>query len=122
VTNYRKMKRKGQPRTIRRHAAETQRQFVRGVLFLIGVTLLIIFVFGDHGLFQLYKLKRERAKIQEHITELRENREKLIAERNKLENDLVHIEKLAREKYKMAKPGEQVFKVVPNKESNQKPN
>ena len=122
MTQYQRIKRRGKPGAVRRQAAETQSQFVRGVLFLIGVTLMIIFIFGDHGLFQLYKLKRERTKIQEHITELRENREKLIAERNRLENDLIYIEKLARERYKMAKPGEQVFKVVPKKESNQKPN
>ncbi len=122
MNQYQRMKRRGQPKAVKRHVAETQRQFVRGVLFLIGLTLFIIFIFGDHGLFQLYRLKRERTKIQEHIAELRENREKLIVEKNKLENDLVHIEKLAREKYKMAKPGEQVFKVVEPKKSDQKPN
>ena len=36
----------------------------------------------------------------------------LIEEKNRLENDLKYIEKLAREKYKMAKPGEKVFKVI----------
>ena len=30
---------------------------------------------------------------------------------NKIENDLNYIEKLAREKYKMVKPGEKIFKV-----------
>jgi len=49
---------------------------------------------------------------------LRENRETLIVEKNRLENDLEYIEKLAREKYRMAKPGEKVFKVVPKKESD----
>ena len=84
------------------------------ILFL--ATLMIIFVFGDHGLLQLYKLKRERSKIKNHISELRKDREELIKEKAKLENDLKYIEKLAREKYKMAKPGEKVFKVIPRKE------
>ena len=117
MTKYEKMARRSSPRAARQQMAETQRQFVRGVLFLIGVTLLIIFIFGDHGLFQLYKLKRERKQVQIHITQLRENREKLIAEKNKLENDLDYIEKLARERFKMAKTGEKVFKVIPKKES-----
>ena len=112
MTEYEKMARRSRPRAARQQMAETQRQFVRGVLFLIGVTLLIIFIFGDHGLFQLYKLKQERKEVQEHITQLRENRETLISEKNRLENDLEYIEKLAREKYRMAKPGEKVFKVV----------
>ena len=117
MTKYEKMARRSRPRAARQQMAETQRQFVRGVLFLIGVTLLIIFIFGDHGLFQLYKLKRERKQVQIHITQLRENREKLIAEKNRLENDLDYIEKLARERFKMAKTGEKVFKVIPEKES-----
>ena len=117
MTEYEKMARRSRPRAARQQMAETQRQFVRGVLFLIGVTLLIIFIFGDHGLLQLYKLKRERKQVQIHITQLRENREKLIAEKNRLENDLDYIEKLARERFKMAKTGEKVFKVIPKKES-----
>ena len=117
MTEYEKMARRSRTKATRQQMAETQRQFVRGVLFLIGVTLLIIFIFGDHGLFQLYKLKRERKQVQIHITQLRENREKLIAEKNRLENDLDYIEKLARERFKMAKTGEKVFKVIPKKES-----
>jgi len=115
VTRYAKMKRKRRPRAVRQQAAETQRQFVRGVLFLIGLSLLIIFIFGDHGLYQLYKLKNERKQVQAHITQLRENREEFIAEKNRLENDLEYIEKLARERFRMAKPGEKVFKVIPEK-------
>ena len=117
MTKYEKMARRSRPRATRQQMAETQRQFVLGILFLIGVTLLIIFIFGDHGLFQLYKLKQERKQVQIHITQLRENREKLIAEKNRLENDLDFIEKLARERFKMAKTGEKVFKVIPEKES-----
>ena len=117
MTRYDKMKRHNRPRAVRQQVAETQRKFVRGVLLLIGVTLLIIFIFGDHGIFQLYKLKREREQVQAHITQLRENREKLIAEKNRLENDLEYIEKLARERFRMAKPGEKVFKVIQTKEA-----
>ena len=38
--------------------AETQKRFIYGVITLIVFTLTIIFIFGDHGLFQLYKLKK----------------------------------------------------------------
>ena len=107
------MKRAAEPRVLRKKIVETQKRFIRGILFLIATTLLIVFVFGDHGLLQLYKLKRERAEIQNHILKLRQNKEVLISEKNRLENDLDYIEKLAREKYRMAKPREQVFKVIP---------
>ena len=118
MSRYKTMIRNSRSRASRQKLAETQRKFVRGVLLLIGATLVIIFIFGDHGLFQLYKLKQERKEVQEHIAQLRKNRETLIAEKNRLENDLEYIEKLAREKYRMAKPGEKVFKVVPKKESD----
>ncbi len=107
------MKRAAEPRVLRRKIVDTQKRFIRGILFLIATTLLIVFVFGDYGLLQLYKLKRERTEIQNHILKLRQNKEILISEKNRLENDLDYIEKLAREKYRMAKPGEQVFKVIP---------
>ena len=118
MSRYKTMMRNSQSYTFRQQLAETQRKFIRGILLLIGATLIIIFIFGDHGLLQLYKLKQQRKEVQKHITQLRENREALIAEKNRLENDLQYIEKLAREKYRMAKPGEKVFKVVPKKESD----
>ena len=92
--------------------AETQKKFIYGVITLIIFTLTIIFVFGDHGLFQLYKLKKEKSSIQKHISELRKEREVLILEKKRLENDLMYIEKLAREKDRIAKPGERVYKVI----------
>ena len=92
--------------------AETQKKFIYSVITLIAFTLTMIFVFGDHGLFQLYKLNKEKKSIQKHISELRKEREVLISEKKRLENDLIYIEKLAREKYRMAKPGERVYKVI----------
>ena len=95
-----------------RKLAQTQKNFINWVILLICVTFTAIFLFGDHGLLQLYKLKVEKRKIQSNISELRKEREYLISEKNKLENDLKYIEKLAREKYRMAKPGERVYKVI----------
>ena len=89
-----------------------QKQFFKGLVFLICFSLIIIFIFGDHGLLKLYKIKNERQMIQKKIALLREEREKLKTEKIKIENDLSYIEKIAREKYKMVKPGEKIFKVV----------
>mgnify|MGYP001251590234 CR=1 FL=1 len=114
MTKYNFLRRPSQKRAIKQHIAQTQRSFIRGVLFLLVLTLGIIFIFGDHGVLQLYKLKKEKAEIQKHISLLREKRELLFSEKNRLENDLQYIERLAREKYRMAKSGEEVFKVIPN--------
>ena len=107
------MKRSASKASSEKHSANVQKSFLRGAILLFVAALLIIFVFGDHGLFQLYKLKKERAEIQLYISQLRRDRETLSNEKNRLENDFKYIEKLAREKYRMAKPGEKVFKVLP---------
>tara|TARA_B100001109_G_scaffold185153_1_gene151952 strand:- start:144 stop:482 length:339 start_codon:yes stop_codon:yes gene_type:complete len=91
-----------------------QKQFFKGLVFLIFFSLIIVFIFGDHGLLKLYKIKNERQIVQKKITLLREERKKLKNEKIKIENDLSYIEKIAREKYKMVKPGEKIFKVIDN--------
>ena len=80
-----------------------------------AVVLMIIFFFGDHGLYQLYTLKKERSQVQEHINKLREEKIVLEGEKTKLQTDQKYIEELAREKYRMAKKGEKVFKVIEKK-------
>ena len=93
--------------------ATTQKQFIQGLVLLICLSLIIVFIFGDHGLLKLYKIKSQRKTIQTHIAQLRDEREKAEEKKNKIENDINYIEKMAREKYKMVKPGEKIFKVVP---------
>jgi cell division protein FtsB len=93
--------------------AEAQRKFLRGII-LLGISfLIIIFLIGDRGLYQLYKIKAQRKITQERIEELKTERDLLENEKERLETDLDYIERLAREKYRMAKKGEKVFKVIP---------
>ena len=106
------MKRNIHSKTYKKRVFETQKRIVRSSLMLIGLILIFIFIFGDHGLFQLYTLKKEKKDVQKKIEQFRKERELLIEEKNHLENDLKYIERLAREKYRMAKPGEKVFKVL----------
>ena len=78
----------------------------------------MVFVLSDHGLYQLWQLKKEQSIIEDHIRELEQNNAELVAERDRLKHDMEYIEKLARERYRMAKKGEKVFRVIPK--SNQK--
>ena len=91
---------------------DVQKRVIRAILVMGALALLIIFFFGNHGLYQLYELKKERAKIQTRINELREEKLQLEDEKIKLKTDYKYIEELAREKYRMAKKGEKVFKVI----------
>ena len=94
---------------------QIQQQMIRAILIIGALMLLIIFFFGDHGIYQLYLLRSERSEIQATITALREQKQTLEAEKNKLATDSKYIEQLAREKFRMAKKGEKVFKVIERK-------
>ena len=97
---------------------ELQKKVIRGILTIGALTLLIIFLFGNHGLYQLYTLKKERNSIQEKINLLREKKIALEHEKTKLQTDNKHIEEIARERYRMSKKGERVFKVIEKEEQN----
>ena len=100
------------------NSIELQKKIIRGILTIGALTLLIIFLFGNHGLYQLYILKKERNSIQEKINLLREKKIALEDEKTKLQTDNKHIEEIAREKYRMSKKGERVFKVIEKEEQN----
>ena len=92
--------------------AAVQRRIIRTILLIGAIFLVIIFFLGDHGLYQLYTLKKERAQIQNQINILRKEKIELENEKVRLQSDYKYIEELAREKYRMAKKGEKVFKVI----------
>ena len=95
------MKHRGKSSHIRRKRSlgvssiDVQKRVIRAILVMGALALLIIFFFGNHGLYQLYGLKLQ-----------------LEDEKIKLKTDYKYIEELAREKYRMAKKGEKVFKVI----------
>ena len=95
---------------------DLQKRIIRSILLIGALSLLIIFFFGDHGVYQLYTLKKERAQIQNQIDNLRKEKIELENEKIKLQTDYKYIEELAREKYRMAKKGEKVFKVIDQKQ------
>ena len=57
MSRFQKIKQKNQKKILQKQIDETQKKLVRGALSLIGVFMALTFIFGDHGLLQLYKLK-----------------------------------------------------------------
>jgi len=110
--NSNKIKRTSSKQTNR---SDVQRRVIRTILLIGAIFLVIIFFLGDHGLYQLYTLKKERAQIQNQINILRKEKIELENEKIRLQSDYKYIEELAREKYRMAKKGEKVFKVIDQK-------
>ena len=80
------------------------------VIIVVGCVSLLLF--SDRGLINLWSLKKEKLEIQNEINDLRNQIAMLEKEEEKLKFDEKYIEKIAREKFKMVKPGERVFKVT----------
>ncbi len=74
------------------------------VLFFLAV--------NQQGLLRLWRLQREQEHLEVEIALLRERSAELRLARTRLENDMLYIERLAREKYRMVKKGEKVFRVI----------
>ena len=85
------------------------------VTIIVGCISLLLF--SDRGLINLWSLKKEKLEIQNEVNDLRNQIALLEKEEEKLKFDEKYIEKIAREKFKMVKPGERVFKVK-DEESN----
>ena len=80
------------------------------VTIIVGCISLLLF--SDRGLINLWSLKKEKLEIQNEINDLRNQIAMLEKEEERLKFDEKYIERIAREKFKMVKPGERVFKVV----------
>ena len=85
-----------------------------GVLVFI---LLQVFVFQDEGLFRLIQLRGEINTMEARIKTLEAQNAELALERDRLLNDPEYLERIARERFRMAKPGEKVFHVVIDEKS-----
>ena len=100
---------------VRRNRASSN--WMRSKLFwTLGILVLLflvqVFVFQDEGLYRLYQLKQQISASQDRIEALKTENARLEAERQRLLDDPEYLERVAREKYRMAKPGEKVFRVV----------
>ena len=79
------------------------------MIFIAGSFFIII---NDSGLHKLIEVKREHTRLSKEINNLQAHQIKLNNEIYELKNSSDLIEKIAREKFMMAKPGEKVFKVI----------
>ena len=82
-------------------------------VFLVFSVFIII---NDFGIIKLVSLKREQHGIEQKIHRLMNQQIKLYYVIDKLKNYSEYIEKIAREKFMMVKPGEKIFRVIDYKE------
>ncbi|MAJ45113.1 MAG: hypothetical protein CMF96_10280 [Candidatus Marinimicrobia bacterium] len=75
------------------------------------IFLIIHLIFNDLGVIKMIELEDKKKQLQSEIKYLKVKIDKKNQEIYALENDYTYIEKIAREKYKMVKKGEKVYRV-----------
>jgi cell division protein FtsL len=84
----------------------------RPVVFLCLVALLFFLSTGSRGFIRHIRLQQQKRQLKQEIETLKQTIEALEAEKKKL-YDPAEIERIAREKYGMAKKNEKILRVVP---------
>ncbi len=80
------------------------------LLWLGGILVLINLSFwGDYNFYNLFRLKKKTQDMTQRIADGVATRDSLATEVEQLETSDAHIERIAREKYKMAKSDETVY-------------
>ncbi len=83
----------------------------------LGFFLLLVLmaVFHENGILNAYRLEQEQLKMKNENEILRARNEKFRLEIDALKSDPYEIEKIAREKLNLIKPGDQVYYIVQTK-------
>ena len=83
----------------------------------LGFFLLLVLmaVFHENGILNAYRLEQEQLKMKHENKILRARNEKFRLEIDVLKSDPYEIEKIAREKLNLIKPGDQVYYIVQTK-------
>lgn len=85
----------------------------RSYILLISIAVVagLFFLFYKFGIMKYYDLSNQKDELQRKVDEVNLENERLRAEIDSLKTSDAKIEKVAREKYHMLRPGEKAFKV-----------
>jgi cell division protein FtsB len=99
------------------HGASLARKIGRNkkrvAIILVGVIILGFVIFGNRGFVQRFRLQGEKARLEQSIREAETRTDSLQKESKALDGDKRAIEKVAREKHKMERDGDRVYRVSP---------
>ena len=89
------------------------------LLLGLGFFLLLVLmaVFHENGILNAYRLEQEQLKMKHENESLRAKNDKFRLEINALKSDPYEIEKIARERLNLIKPGDQVYHILQPKKT-----
>ena len=88
-------------------------KLLRWFALAVVVVIFVVFFTGNRSIFKLIALHNQKTRLEQQKVRLQEEQKELEEEIDKLKNDPKYIEKIAREKYKMRKKGEEVYEIEP---------
>jgi cell division protein FtsB len=80
-----------------------------GAGVLLGIYLLSSFILGEMGLIKYYRMKSQYNALTKEIAALKQDNAKMAREVRALKTDPDHLERIARDKLGLARPGEIVY-------------
>lgn len=96
-----------------------QRISPSAVLLVVLILLTALWLgLNDNGLVSLYRERSERELYEERIRALKEENRQIMAEIDRLKNDVVYVESVARRELNMVKENEIIFR-IPKKTQKQ---
>jgi cell division protein FtsB len=108
--------RKKKPRwNFREHLRRLLRNRRLLIILAIALPLTGYVLFGSRGIIQRLRLEHQKAEMEQRIREAEAEASRLKDESNALENDRATIERVAREKHGMVRPGETVYRTPPTR-------
>jgi cell division protein DivIC len=87
------------------------------ILKFFGVLFIFIFIFLP-GYSKFQELSQKNRSLEEKVRQIELSNQRLTEEIKRLENDPVYVEKIARDKLKVTKKDEIVYKMVEEPENN----
>jgi len=100
-----------------------QRRFWRWLAWLAGAVVVYVaysYLGGSAGLIQYGRLHLRRLKLEKEISQLQAQQDSLKQSIFRLQDDTTYIEKVARERYYMGRPGETIYTVVRQAQASDK--
>jgi cell division protein FtsB len=85
----------------------------RVLLAGLVVGLLYLYIGGSDGFYVQWRLSREIGRLEHQNALIREQNERMRQHIVRLKSDLSYLERIARERYGMARPGERVYRIIP---------
>ena len=85
------------------------------LLIAIATPLVGYLLFGSRGIIQRLRLEHQKVELEQRIRDAETDADRLKRESKALDNDRAAIERVAREKHGMVRPGETVYRSSPTR-------